>query len=148
MSDWVYNDPSISDDELMYRRVPNNDDFWTYDPVRRTHRVNPKAFQREPNQGCSVHLDSVLRQRNRAPDTIYPAITGIVQITVSVPRKDKAGVLQTFDPDEPDPDLAAAHAEIRPPQPQRDRLFWRPISNALAASSVWVRMPALLNAVT
>lgn len=141
MTEWAYNDPSIDDKDTLYRRVPRNPDCRVWDPVEGVYRVNAGGLRRNAGEGMSTHLDSILGSRGRRPDTLYSGTCGSVRFLVEVPRRVNAGVLLTAAPDEPDEDLAAAHAEVRPPFIERDRVHWRNVVNEIAHAAEWVQSP-------
>jgi len=142
MIKWIYNDPSVADEDVLYRRVPKVIDCRTYDSQLSIWVVTPGALRREPNDGMSSHLRSVVMSMNRDPKSLYPAQEfGSVEFAVWVPRRSGAGVLQTDDPKEHDPCLRAAHTEVRPPEAPRDRVFWKSVANEIASHSRWVQSP-------
>ena len=137
---WEWDDDSISDEETLYRRIKKIPDCRTYDPVRAAWVVHPGALRRLPNEGLSVHLHSVLVGLKRNVYTLYAADTyGSICFRVRVPRLAGAGVRQTPAVNEPDPDLCAAHGDVLPPQPQKDRLHWKGVVNAIAVEAEWVQ---------
>lgn len=142
MSAWVFNDAAVDSDDLLYRRVLARPNMSTYDPLNRLWVVHPGAFRRDADQGASTHLDSILQARSRDVTTLYQAPNGSVRLRVAIPRQFGVGVLQVDDPEEQDPDLRAARAEIRPSQPEKNRQQWNSVANELARASSWVTYPA------
>lgn len=143
--EWVWNDPQIPDDEVLYRRVPTKPSHATFDALRGRWVPHAGAFQREAREGMSVHLDGTLEARGRARHTLYdPERYGAVGFPVAVVRAANAGVLLTTPTveEEPDEDLRAAHAEVRPPEPKKDRPFWSNVRNQMIQASVWVEQGA------
>ncbi len=143
MSTWVQDSPHIDGSDKLYRAVLERPGLATVDSVTGAWRVHPGAFPRGDAEGISTHLDSILASRGRAPATLYPSPRGAIKLGVAIPRGHGLGVLHVVDDEEPDPDLSAAHCEIRtaePAMPTRD--IWRPISVALAMASEWVVLPA------
>lgn len=143
MSDdeWVMDDPQISDDELLYRRIPLKPDHCTFDPERGRWVPQPAAFRRDPGEGMSVHMDSVLNELSRQPHTLYdPESYGAVRFPAGVVRSAGAGVLRTpaTVEDEADGDLREAHAEARPPTSARDRAFWSQVRHRIIGACDWV----------
>lgn len=141
MTDWSYNDESIASSDLLYRRVPGNPNMTTYDPVADQWTVHPGALRRESCEGMSTHLHSILVSRRRPVDSLYPATCGTICFEVAVPRRLKAGVLCTDAPEETDEDLAAAHSEVRPAVPERDRVHWKNVVNEIAQAACWITLP-------
>lgn len=141
MSTWVHDSPQIDGTDKLYRSVLERPGLATVDSVTGVWRVHPGAFPR--GEGISTHLDSILATRGRAPATLYPRPKGAIKLEVAIPRGHGLGVLHVEDEEEPDPDLAASHCEIRTPEPEKPtRDIWRPISLALAMASEWVVLPA------
>jgi len=142
MTEWIYNDPTVADEDILYRRVPKVPQLRTYDSEHGTWVPTPAAFRRDPNEGMSSHLRSIVTSMNRDPESLYPAQKfGSVEFEVCVPRRSGAGVLPTDDPGEDDPCLRAAHAEVRPPHALKNRDFWKTVANEVAAHSRWVQSP-------
>ncbi len=141
MTVWKYDDPSIVDEDVLYRRVPRIPDCRTFDPCRDCWVPGPGALRRDAGEGMSTHLASVLGRRGRDAMTLYPSTHGSIGFEVSAPRSALAGVLQVPDPNETDADLRAAHSEVRPPHPRKDRLFWNNVVNVIVASAWWVQSP-------
>lgn len=140
MTEWEYDDPSIDDAEILYRRVPKVPDCRTKDPLTGVYRLNPGGLRRDPDEGMSTHLESVLLARKRDPLTLYDGSTcGSVKFEAEVPRRVGAGVLATEAENEIDEDRAAAHAEVRPPQRAKDRSFWKGVVNEIADAAQWVQ---------
>lgn len=142
---WVYNDPEIADGEQLLRRVPKNPNHATFDPETGEWRPSAGAFQRNANEGMSVHVVSVLNSWKRADHSAYdPARYGAVRFPAAVVREAEAGVLRTLPTEEQEPDevLRDAHAEVRPPTPQKDRAFWSGVRDKMIKSSVWVEQQA------
>lgn len=147
MSDdeWVWNDPQIPDGELLFRRVPTKPSHATFDALRGVWVPHAGAFQRDANEGMSVHLDGTLEERGRARHTLYdPERYGAVRFPVAVVRAANAGVLPTTPTvaEEPDEELRAAHAEVRPPHANKDRPFWSGVRDGMIKASVWVQQSA------
>lgn len=139
--EWVWNDPQIPDGEVLFRRVPTKPSHATFDALRGVWVPHAGAFQRDVNEGMSVHLDSILEARDRPRHTLYdPTRYGAVRFPAQVVRAAGAGVLPTTPTieEEPDEDLRAAHSEARPPRPERDKQFWSTVRNEMIKASVWV----------
>lgn len=138
---WVWDDPHILDDEMLFRRVPMKPSHATFDALRGVWVPSPGAFQRNANEGMSVHMLRVLDARRRDPHTLYdPTRYGAVRFPASAVRSAGAGVLATTPTmdEEPDEDLRAAHAEVRPPRAVKDRPFWSQVQNRIIRASVWI----------
>jgi len=139
---WEFDDGSIADSELLYRRIPKRPDHRTFDPERECWVPSTAALRRDANQGMSVHLDTVVRTRRRDPQTLYDSTKyGSIAFPAGLPRCEGAGVLPTTPTaeEEPDPDLRAAHAEVRPSQPQKDRAAWSRVTNVILLRATWVQ---------
>lgn len=138
---WDTDDPQLTDSELLFRRVLKRPDHRTYDPELRTFVPSPAAFQRNANEGMSVHMDGVLEKLERSRHTLYNSEKyGAVCFEVGVVRRAGAGVLPTIATveDEPDKDLREAHAEVRPPMKAKDRAYWSGVRDKIIKSSIWV----------
>ncbi|GEO94593.1 hypothetical protein [Kocuria turfanensis] len=143
MTEWEFNHHTVSDEDTLYRRIPKKPDFRTWDPLTGRYTPNPAAFRREAQEGMSTHLDSVLQGRSRLPITLYdPDRYGSVGFHVATPRQANAGVLLADDPYEKDEDLRCSHAEVRPPQPEKNRKHWKTVANEIAMACWWVQDPA------
>ena len=147
MSDdeWVWNDPQIPDGELLFRRVPTKPSHATFDALRGVWVPHAGAFQRDANEGMSVHMEGTLEERGRARHTLYdPERYGAVRFPAAVVRAANAGVLPTTPTveEEPDEDLRAAHAEARPHDAKKDKPFWSKVRNEMIQASVWVEQRA------
>lgn len=142
MTEWQYDSPGLDTADDIYRKIlddPSNGATW--DPEDRCWKIHPGAFRRCAYQGASVHVHSILIERKRNPDTIYPTRYGYVALRVGVPRQHDLGVLLIPDPDEHDEVLRAAHAEIRPPSPEKSRRTWKEKINEICLQCRWMRMP-------
>lgn len=143
---WVYDDPDVPDDEVLYRRIPLKPSHCTFDAERGKWVPSVGAFQRgNPGEGMSVHAETVLEGCGRDCRSLYnPVSYAAVRFHASVPRIQGAGVLSTLpsEAEEPDADLRAAHAEVRPPTFGRDRPFWSRVRDAMIRASVWVQQSA------
>lgn len=142
MTAWRYNDPSIDDKDRLFRRVPKVPDCQTYDPTTETYVISPGGLRRDADEGMSTHLQSIIDSRDRDAHTLYPADKySSILFVVGAPRSVGAGVLPTPAPEETDEDLRLAHAEVRPPNPEKDKVFWKTVVNVIADSSEWVQAP-------
>lgn len=142
MTVWHYDDPAIKDQDRLFRRVPKVPDCQTYDPTTETYVVSPGALRRDANEGMSTHLESIIDGRKRDAQTLYDSANySSVRFVVEVPRTAGAGVLPTPAPEEADEDLRVAHTEVRPPKPEKDRVFWKTVMNVIADNSEWVQAP-------
>jgi hypothetical protein len=146
MTEWQYDDPGIDDQDRLFRRVPKVPGCQTYDPSTETYAVSPGGLRRESNDGMSSHLQSVIELRGRDAFSLYNEEKySSIRFGVAVPRGAGAGVLPTPAPEEPDEDLRAAHAEVRPPMPEYNKVFWKNVANVIAESSEWVQGPGHVN---
>ena len=142
MTVWQYDDPAIDNQDHLFRRVPKVPDCQTYDPATETYAVNPGGLRRDANEGMSTHLESIIDLPERDARTLYnPGKYSSIRFVVEAPRSAGAGVLPTPAPEEPDEDLRVAHTEVRPPQPEKDKVFWKTVVNVIADQSEWVQAP-------
>ena len=138
---WVWDNADISDEETIIRRVPMNPEHTTFDAELGITRPSPGAFRRAAAEGTSVHRVAVLDELGRSINSLYdPSKYSAVRFPVRAAREAGAGVLETEPTieDEPDSDLRAAHAEIRPPEKPRNRPFWSGVVDSLIRASEWV----------
>lgn len=138
---WVWDNPDISDEEKIIRRIPMNPEHTTFDAELGIRRPSPGAFRRAAGEGTSVHRSTVLVELNRPIGSLYDSNRySAVQFPVKTVREAGAGVLDTEPSieEEPDSDLRAAHAEIRPPERARNRSFWSGVVDSLIRASEWV----------
>lgn len=141
-STWDFDDEAVDDREILYRRIPKNPDHRTYDAEKGTWVPSPGALRRVKGEGMSVHCHGTLSERGRDVATLYdPKKYGSICFTAVRPRSEGAGVLNTRPTitQEPDEDLRAAHAEVRPPAPELDRPFWSRIVSQIVQHACWVQ---------
>ncbi|WDF33718.1 hypothetical protein PTW37_01955 [Arthrobacter agilis] len=144
MNEWPYNDPSIADEDKLYRRMPHQPGCRTYDAMTDRWVPHPGGLRRLDHEGMSTHLHSILEERQRDCASLYNGEKyGSIRFPVAVPRSAGAGVLPTAAPQEEDPDLKAAHAEVRPPSAELDKRFWKGVVNMIAREAEWVQPPIL-----
>lgn len=143
---WVFDDPAIPDDESLYRRVRTIPDHRTFDAERNTWVPSAAAFRRFKGEGMSVHRETVLEVCGRHTSSLYnPDKYEAYRFKAVIPRAHGAGVLGTpaTEEHEPDSDLRAAHAEVRPPTHAEDRRFWSRIRHAMIQACEWVPQTAI-----
>lgn len=142
--DWLFDDPAVSDDEELLRRIPWVPDHVGFDPQTGERFPTIAAFQRRAGEGMSVHLVSVVESNGREACNAYDIERfGTVAFPVRVPREVGAGVIAASAPEdvEPDPVLRAAHAEVRPPTFEHVRQDWSLIRDTIVRSCRWVVAP-------
>jgi hypothetical protein len=143
MTAWLYDSPQLDGDDQVYRKVLDRPKMSTFDEEQKIWRIHPAAFRRDAYDGASVHLDSVLVARDRDVMTIYPQRYGFVRLLIKVVRSHELGVLAIDDAAEPDEDLRAAHCEIRPPMPEKNRPAWNAKINEICLCCDWMRVPQM-----
>ena len=139
--DWLWNDSSIPDEEVLYRRALK-DGQATWDAEKDCYRPNKAAFSRKPNEGLSTHAGSLLKMRGREPYSLYNSekYTAFCFEVAAVRQIPEAGVIyiEALVEHESDPDLRFAHAEVRPIAPARQRPLWNRIRNSITRNAQWV----------
>lgn len=129
----AYDDDTLTDDDLLYRRVPDKPDFLTQrDPITGRRRPQPAAFsiKHEPD-GLSVHVESIIRTLRLKTKHLCDWEThGVARFEVRHVRP-TLGVIAHED--RADAYLGKAHALIRGPRgiPARDE--WNPIRDEILA---------------
>lgn len=141
---WDYNDACISDDEELLRRIPWKATFLVFDAQPGSWVPSAAAFRRAAGEGLSVHRRCVLERHGRKPEQIYDLDSyGSVGFLAQVPREVGGGVI--YAPASPDleenPDLRAAHAEVRPPTPEERKPEWSLIRNNIIAACRVISTP-------
>ena len=146
-SNWEWDDPEIPDEEVLYRKVRKIPDHRTWDPELRRYYPTAAALRRKKNEGMSTHANSVLLMRGRQPDSLYePSKYDAVGFAVRVVREpDIIGIIFTpaGELEEADPDLRAAHAEVRPKNPDKDRVTWSKVVDRIIDQSSWIEQRGL-----
>lgn len=108
-------DPSIENDEIVYRRIPNvaQSAFMVVDEGTGERRPSTAIF-RPDEDGVSVYRDSILRSYNLDENAlIRDPRNGVLSLTVGEIRAEKLGVASDAWPPSNDPhDRDAAHALI------------------------------------
>lgn len=126
----TWDDPSIPDVEVLYRRVPDKPDFLVPDLLGDEKRPSRTAFQWDPD-GISVYRESLLQSASLDASAVAKIPTHMVfGFCVVVPRFHGAGVVN--DPVEDDPPAGFAHALVRCEKPRPDKTRRREVSTALA----------------
>ena len=116
-------DSSISDDEILYRRIAHygSGDLVAVDAITGHRRPSSGAFKSD-NDGISVYLDGVLSEVALGPqDLVVRRRTQVVAFRAAVPRQLSLGVVRDAWPTGTDDDnhpRNAAHAPIVGSWPQ------------------------------
>jgi hypothetical protein len=110
--DWVWNDPDISDDSVVYRKVLARPGFLVPDlEGNRPPSPAPGAFKCDPD-GISVYRDELLAKINKEPEDVKKNPDDLIFGVLAQKVRDAgAGVVDTPDPE--DEVLGEAHASIR-----------------------------------
>ena len=139
--DWLWNDSSIPDEEVLYRRALKTGQV-TWDAEADCYRPNKAAFSRKANEGLSTHADSLLKVRGRKPHSLYNAekYTAFGFEVAAVRQIPEAGVIyvEALEEHEKDPDLRFAHAEVRPIDPAKQKPLWNRIRDSITRNAQWV----------
>lgn len=142
--EWKFEDGVVGDDDVLLRRVPKKPEHRTFDAERGSWTVGPGALRRLPNEGMSVHRESVVISMGADPETLYDCSAyGSIGFYAKVPRGEGAGVMETPQSEEIEPDrvLRDSHADVRPPTASKDRAFWSTVAYAISQNSWWVQSP-------
>lgn len=142
--DWVSDDPSVVDDEVVYRRVlkgqPGSFDV-TVDRVSGTACLGKGAFSlnsrdKEPPAGGSVHLEGHMRSHEIPTSALATWDThGVGRFYAKDVRRGPGGVVAWRDPD--DAALGEAHALLRTPSAGLPKPEWSDIRSAILESAVY-----------
>jgi hypothetical protein len=119
-----WNDPNISDEDWIYRRVLNRPDFFTQsDVLTGEPRIGRNAFKFD-SDGMSVYRHGlIVEHRLTLAQIRRNSGYFLYKVAVGTVRKLSAGVVD--DPDTDDPVIGIAHASVRcelvikPPPAQR-----------------------------
>jgi hypothetical protein len=146
-SDWVYNDASIKDGEVLYRRVAKDDApqknlFTTVDRVSGTRCLGKGAFtlttpdKTLPNAGASVQIESLMKTNVIPTYALVDWEThGVGRFHVVDVRNGLGGVVAFEDPD--DEILGKVHGLLRTKSPIFDRPEWSKIRSFILQAAVW-----------
>ncbi|HWQ36014.1 MAG TPA: hypothetical protein VNQ79_24440 [Blastocatellia bacterium] len=134
-------DPSISDDDLLWRRIVNNPIWWKRDeqgnPVLNTQGspcLSSAAFLDGYTGEVSVHLARLTSQEKvllRKPDN------GLVEITAAIPRS--VNHIVTLDPTEED----ESHSLICPPE-SLSKSVRKASAKKMSEAARWLVLPESL----
>lgn len=125
-----WDDASIPDKEIIYRRVPDKPDFLVPDLLTGVRRPSRAAFQYR-GDGISVHRNSILEENDLGPEAVLrDAKQTVFGFEAAAPRSCGAGVVN--DPVPEDPPAGIAHALIQCETPTPDRARRREIADTLA----------------
>ncbi|MGW7203908.1 hypothetical protein [Streptomyces sp. NPDC054837] len=129
----TWDDPAISDDEILYRRVPNVPGFLAPDLISGVRKPTRTAFQFDPD-GMSVYRKVLLDEENLGPESVTKKPGQMVfAFIAAVPRRCGVGVVH--DPVD-DPPAGFAHSSIRGEKPRPDSREKRvEVGDALAEAS-------------
>ena len=142
--EWVSDDPSLSDDEVIYRRVlkgnPGSFDV-TVDRMSGVTCLGKGAFSlndrdKAPPAGCSVHIESLMRV-HKIPTGALTSWDkyGVGRFHAADVRRGKGGVVPFEDPD--DEALGKAHALLRTPTPGLPKAEWSDVRSAILENAVY-----------
>ena len=133
----MFDDPSVADEEVAYRRVPRAPNHRTFDLTAKRCRPSTACFSRSRHE-VSVHLRGLMPP-SRLPPATYPNTPqdGIAAFRAEVPRRKGGGIVIVDDPDEADPVLRSAHAEVRPGEDSKRR--WAEIRELIISESWWAK---------
>jgi hypothetical protein len=130
-------DPSILDDEVLYRYIHPN--FWVVDESS-TRRISSVFMRFEPGaDGISVYSAKLLIDENLTPEEILPDQSyGLASLSVGDAREMECGVIR--DPNEERP-VNFAHMLIIQPDKPLSRGERRKLSFALIDRMNLLRLP-------
>jgi len=140
--EWVSDDLSISDDEILYRRVLKADSgSFTVDRISGETRLGKGAFSlndrdKEPPAGCSVCLEGLMRIHEILTCDLADWEThGVGRFHAKDVRRGEGGIIASEDPD--DPVLGKAHALLRTKSPGLPRPEWNYVRSAILEHAVY-----------
>lgn len=107
-----WNDPTIPDDECLYRRVPRKPDYYLQRDLETGEmRLGRAAFQFD-DDGMSVYRHALIFENELTASQIRRNESNdLWRFTAGAARKLSVGVVD--DPDENDLPIGAAHASVR-----------------------------------
>jgi hypothetical protein len=132
-------DPSVVDDEVLYRRIARYGDtsMIVVDEGSGDVRISSGAFNLN-SDGCSVYLHSVLAQNELTVESLVRAPQNvIISVTAATVREERLGVRP--DPWPPDSDghpRDAAHALVVNPNAMRKKQLLRALRSLAATSRI------------
>jgi hypothetical protein len=148
--DWHWDDSSIPDSDIFLRRVSAAlfEDAKVIDYEGDSPQPGAGMFRYDGSaaapqyEGLSCHSLRILEERGRTADDAYRMTPGAyaAMFTAGMARTDnQAGVHLVPDDEEPDPDLAAAHALVRTPEPLQSKRhpLWNQARAAILESAWW-----------
>ncbi|RRD45303.1 hypothetical protein [Tessaracoccus sp. OH4464_COT-324] len=142
---WFFDDPGVSDDEELLRRIPWVPSHVGFDAQTRERIIHPAALRRgDSGEGMSVHMLSVLTEHGRAADTVYDVkVFGTIAFLAGVPRAVGGGVVAVPASEDVEKDavLRAAHAEVRPSTFTKNKREWSLIRDTIVRACRWVVAP-------
>ncbi|MFE7838703.1 hypothetical protein ACFU53_22420 [Streptomyces sp. NPDC057474] len=132
----TWDDASILDEEVIYRRVPDVPNFLTADLISGDRKPSRAAFQFD-SDGISIHRKALLDEHGLGPDSVIKKPGQMVfSFLAAVPRSHGVGII--YDPVD-EPPAGFAHALIRGEKPRPDDKALRArVGDALAEASVRV----------
>ncbi len=107
-------DPSIPDDEVLYRRLPEHH-LKTMEGSDLGYRMTSNAFHDPDPKGISVYVKSILYRLGLTAEDVLPekpGLWGVAGTTAGAVRRQGFGVRLRPDPDVQDDERNAAHAEL------------------------------------
>lgn len=141
-AEWVSDDPSITDDEVVYRRVTKNaPGALTIDRISGETHLGTGAFSLNPRDraapaGCSVCLESLMRQHEIPTSRLAKWETqGVGRFHARDVRRGKGGIVASEDPE--DTELGKAHALLRTKSPGLPRAEWLDIRSAILEQAIY-----------
>jgi hypothetical protein len=140
MANLPWNDPSIPDEDFLYRRVPARPDFYVHRDVLTGESVlGRNAFQFD-DDGMSVYRQWLITKYGISLEQIRRDLSHLLfRFTVGLVRSTSAGVVD--DPVDDDPPIGAAHASVRCENNARPpRQLRRTIQLALCANAELVQL--------
>jgi hypothetical protein len=143
---WAWDDAQISDDAILYRRVPRKPSFRVADPLTGEIKIAPAAL-RYDQDGASIYRDELLKAIYGYGASAVCAdwkTHGAVQFTAWDVRnvsEHPAGVHDEEDPQ--DQRIGRAHALIRCPTEAdgQDKTYWNEVRAAIIKAATWIDGP-------
>lgn len=140
--EWTSDDPTLGDDEVIYRRVSKKDQgSFTVDRKSGERRLGPGAFSLNGNDyldpaGCSVHLERLLISNEIPTNQLVNWEThGVGRFKAIDVRNGGGGVVLA--PDDADEVLGKAHALLRTKSVGLPRGEWRDVRAAILDKAIY-----------
>lgn len=136
MGSWVFDDPNIVDDEMLFRRVRRIPDQVLEDPLTGNREPKFGAFKVDDDSGMSIYLERFLASNDLGVRDLYTdGKEHLASFRVAATRGVGWGVV-VEEGNEAHP-RRLAHGLVRAQNPRPTRTMKRELREALIASCSW-----------